>query len=172
MVSFLCVWCQPLLVCGSLAPVSTQMCSLSHGYGEEAELAYLPDSTMPLIIPAYVGSWREALFNKSSQGSFFSISSWPSNHFLLILTLCSTNPVTNKPPDKDIALYGYGTVAWKDRVLLEWKRKQLLDDAKGLTWRVDTVVVLNVEKGLMGSDFANVSFPISTFAYWKYVSVF
>lgn len=28
-------------------------------------------------------------------------------------------------PNKDIAVYGYGTVAWKDRVD-DWKRKQLI----------------------------------------------
>lgn len=74
-------------------------------YGEEVD-GISPDHHT-LIVPAYVGFGGKS-HSVSPQRSTFSLQPRPIN------------------PDKDIAVYGYGTVAWKDRIA-EWKKKQLDD---------------------------------------------
>lgn len=43
--------------------------------------------------------------------------------FSLIGVLCLLVPPRPMDPKKDLAVYGYGTVAWKDR-MEEWRKRQ------------------------------------------------
>ncbi|XP_008785840.2 cellulose synthase A catalytic subunit 5 [UDP-forming]-like [Phoenix dactylifera] len=70
-------------------------------YGEEVD--GISSDHHALVIPPYVTQ----IHSRPVAGSSVSTQSRPIN------------------PNKDIAVYGYGTVAWKDRVD-DWKRKQLI----------------------------------------------
>jgi cellulose synthase A len=50
---------------------------------------------------------------------FSCASALVAYHLVFAVGLVQTRPIN---PNRDLALYGYGSVAWKNRV--EWKRKQ------------------------------------------------
>ncbi|CAL9145528.1 unnamed protein product [Musa hybrid cultivar] len=72
-------------------------------YGEEVDGISCDDHA--LIIPPY-GGFGGQVHQGAASGTFASTQSRPIN------------------PNKDISVYGYGTVAWKNRID-EWKRNQL-----------------------------------------------
>ncbi|GMP46340.1 hypothetical protein CsSME_00014537 [Camellia sinensis var. sinensis] len=85
------------------------------GRGKRVHPVSFPDSSCK-----FTGSIRCKLF------SFFRGNKKKNSKFVWLSVLVGvdlTDPPRSMDPKKDLAVYGYGTVAWKDR-MEDWKRRQ------------------------------------------------